>query len=189
VARPEEAPPIDGCIYARPDDPSDRPDFTWRQRLVAYNNERENPFDFLEAHCLYSPRTYRQLTSRWGAANIFILSAGWGLVRGDFRLPHYDITFSTAAERYKRRTMRDTYDDLQQLNDDDVRPILFLGCNDYLPLLEKLTGSFSGEKVLFYRSENPPKVSGWRTLHFQTKRLTNWHYGCADELLGGTLHF
>ena len=53
------------------------------------------------------PSVYRELVHALGAENVFILSAGWGLLSADFLTPNYDITFSATAERYKRRRVRD----------------------------------------------------------------------------------
>lgn len=43
---------------------------------------------------LYRNRIYSDIISRIGFHGLYILSAGWGLVRADHRIPNYDITFS-----------------------------------------------------------------------------------------------
>ncbi len=51
VARPDQAPPKPGVIYARPDDMSDDGRSTWRARLLAYNDEPgENELGLLPAY-------------------------------------------------------------------------------------------------------------------------------------------
>jgi len=53
VAQPAIAPSDASCLYARPDDSSDdgRP---WRQVLLAYNNDKRNPFGLCPAYQLYT---------------------------------------------------------------------------------------------------------------------------------------
>src|SRR5579862_6414267 len=96
VADPMEAPFDPPVVYARPDDlPGER---TWRQLLSDYNNQPEdNPLELLPAYQLYENSAYRGLADRFGLANLFILSAGWGLLSSEFLTPHYDITFTAMA--------------------------------------------------------------------------------------------
>lgn len=46
---------------------------------------------------------------------MFILSAGWGLVRSDWLLPKYDIAFGASAEPYHRRRGIEGYQDWNAL--------------------------------------------------------------------------
>jgi hypothetical protein len=112
VAHPEQAPFGAEWLYAHPDGRSDVPGQTWRQQLVAYNTSaRDNPLGLLEAYRLYKNPVYDELVVAYGLANVFILSAGWGLIRADYLLPDYDITFTSTkpADRYKRRMPGDKY--------------------------------------------------------------------------------
>jgi hypothetical protein len=94
IAHPELAPTEPTKIYVRPDDISDR-GISWRQQLCKYNEAQSaNPLRLLPAYQLYENKTYRLLVGRFGIENVYILSAGWGLIRSDFLTPHYDITFS-----------------------------------------------------------------------------------------------
>ena len=61
-----------------------------------------SPFGLLPAYQLYENSTYNRLVDRFGLSNVYILSAGWGLIPADFLTPHYDITFSASADAYKR---------------------------------------------------------------------------------------
>ena len=88
----------------------------------------------LPAWQLYDRPVYRELVHALGAENVLILSAGWGLLSADFLTPNYDITFSTTAERYKRRRVRDRYRDFCMLSGDRIEPVVFLGGKDYVPL-------------------------------------------------------
>lgn len=185
VAHPDQLPPSEEWVCARPDDPSDVPEQSWRQRLVTYNDGHNNPFGLLEAYHLYRDPVYEELVKGFGAASVFILSAGWGLVRAAYLLPVYDITF-TRAEPYKRRRRQDKYDDFCHIQGDATGPIVFFGTKNYLPLLQRLTHPLRCDKVFFYRSADPPsELPGWRAKRFATPIRTNWHYACAKAFLRG----
>lgn len=146
VAQPELAPARTGFVYARPDDIADT-GRTWREELVIYNQQRNpdvadiplgrhvsgglgadpidhssdsaaNPLSLLPAWQLYKNKTYRLLADTFGPKNLYIFSAGWGLVRSDFMIPNYDITLSpnaTGSDKYKRRRKDDPYDNFAML--------------------------------------------------------------------------
>ncbi len=99
VARPKCVPEIErnDFLFARPDDPSlDCPGKTWRDLVQAYNatEKDRNPFGLSHAYRLYTPPIYTKLVDRFKKENVFILSAGWGLIASNFLTPNYDITFS-----------------------------------------------------------------------------------------------
>jgi len=100
VANPALAPQSETCIYARPDDPAGN-ELTWHDVLLEYNKEYKhtgaNRLGLLPAYRLYAPQIYRQLVDHFGVSNVFILSAGWGLISADFLTPKYDITFPNIA--------------------------------------------------------------------------------------------
>lgn len=94
VAHPDSAPSHPNRVYARPDDLSDRGK-SWRNVLQEYNrNPGENPLELLSAWQLYKNPVYEMLAKRFAPDRLYILSAGWGLVRADYLTPSYDITFS-----------------------------------------------------------------------------------------------
>lgn len=187
VADPQAAPAKPGQIYASPDDPSDcgKP---WRQVLLNYNRQSEgNAFGLYPAWQLYENRVYERLVDCFGVHKVLILSAGWGLIRADFLTPYYDITYSQSAEPYKRRRKADHYDDFRMLLDRADDEIVFFGGKDYLPLFCSLTNAFRGRKTVFYNSALPPHAPGCTLERFDTTTRTNWHYGCANAFLDGTL--
>jgi hypothetical protein len=100
VAAPELCSSTASALYARPDEISDLPPLTWRNRLEKYvDDERDaNPFSLREAYRLYRHPAYSSLVSSFGLQQVFILSAGWGLVRADCLLPAYDVTFNRRAK-------------------------------------------------------------------------------------------
>jgi hypothetical protein len=68
---------------------------SWRHFLRKYNDDAGgNPLHLYPAYQLYENRAYGRLVGRYGLRNVYVLSAGWGLIRADFLTPSYDITFS-----------------------------------------------------------------------------------------------
>jgi len=94
----------------------------------------------LPPYRLYAHDAYGALADKFDVKNVFILSAGWGLIPATFLTPYYDITFSASADSWKRRRREDPYDDFS-LIPDDGEDIVFLGGKDYIPLFCRPTGS------------------------------------------------
>ena len=193
-------PHTNNYVYVRPDDICARPDYTfenqytWRKKLLDYNKEgKSNPLGLLPAYKLYAHKVYENLVNKFGENQVFILSAGWGLIRSDFLTPDYDITFSNAknVKSYAHRRKSDNYDDLCQLpNDGDT--IVFIGGKDYLHLFCKLTKKLPAQKIVFYNSNKAPDLSAYGSsflspVKFITKQKTNWHYTCAQDLIDGKI--
>jgi hypothetical protein len=187
VARPGEALEQPGTIYARPDDDAGDGD-TWRKKLLAYNdNPAANPLGLLPAYRLYANDAYCALVDRFGLDNVFILSAGWGLIPAMFLTPYYDITFSASADRWKRRRRDDPYEDFCLLPDDGDQ-IVFLGGKDYLPLFCLLTARSLGRKTVFFNSSRATDLpDGFTAVRYRTTTRTNWHYECARSFIAGEL--
>src|SRR6185437_5158724 len=93
VAQPASAPADDSLIYARPDDEAETVK-SWRQVLLDYNRDEQNPQGLLPAYKLYQQPIYRRLADAFTVDKLYILSAGWGLIPATFLTPYYDITFS-----------------------------------------------------------------------------------------------
>ncbi|MGF6444351.1 hypothetical protein [Paraburkholderia youngii] len=193
VADPLRAPVQLDCVYAQPDDLAES-GRSWREQLLEYNREGRNDLGLLPAYRLYQDPAYRLLVERFGVANVYVLSAGWGLVRADFRIPSYDITFSPVAppDAYKRRAKNDIYADFRlpdHVNDDMV----FFGGEAYRPLFCSLTSAVTATRTVFYRSGDasvstePPVVPGCQLRRFVTRRCTTWYYECVHAFLGGLL--
>lgn len=187
VGNPLSAPAKQNLVYARPDDISDRSG-SWRDLVIDYNNHpSNNPLCLLPAFKLYANSVYRDLADKVGVENVFILSAGWGLIPANFLTPYYDITFSPSAENYVRRRKNDAYNDFCLLPTDTTEPILFFGSKEYLPLFSFLTREIKCEKVVFYNSIQAPLAPGCILRRFRTTTRTNWQYECARAFLTGTL--
>jgi hypothetical protein len=187
VADPIAAPSIPGQVYAHPDDASDG-GLPWRKVLLRYNEAPgDNPFGLSPAYRLYENGIYERLVDRFGIQNVYILSAGWGLIAASFLTPQYDITFSQSAEGYKRRRKTDRYCDFRMLQDDTADDIVFFGGKDYLPLFCSLTNAVRSPKTAFYNSRSVPQVASCTLQRFETTTRTNWHYECANALLDGNI--
>jgi hypothetical protein len=187
VTHPELAPANDRYLYARPDDPSENGK-PWRQVLEEYNACPENnPLNLYRAYRLYKNSIYGRLVDRFGPQKVYILSAGWGLIRADFLTPYYDITFSHMAEPFKRRSKTDRYQDFRKLPDNTDEQMVFFGGKNYVPLFGSLTGDFMARKTVFYNSRYPPQATSCVFKKYETYRKTNWHYECADAFLNGAI--
>jgi hypothetical protein len=198
VAAPELCSSTASALYARPDDISDLPSLTWRNRLEKYVDEERdaNPLNLREAYRLYRHPAYSNLVRSFGPQQVFILSAGWGLVRADYLLPAYDVTFNRRAKEKNPAAFcssTEGYKFFQQLSRKDEGPILFLGGRDYLPLFDSLTRSLQRERIVFTRAEEAgttakrqPRYS-FEERPFLVAARTNWHYQCAQALAAGLI--
>jgi len=190
VADPETAPLDDSVVYARPDDASDG-GVSWRDALLKYNEEkRDNHLGLYPAWQLYDNRTYGRLVDKLGVENVYILSAGWGLIGAGFLTPYYDITFSQSARNedlYKRRRKADRYQDFRLLPEQTREPVVFFGGKDYLSLFSALTSSVKTRRTVFYNSATVPQAPGCVLRRFETTTRTNWHYECANAFIDGEI--
>ena len=191
VANPNDAPLGGSQIYARPDDSSDW-GMSWRSVLQEYNAAPDNnPFRLLQAGRLYKDATYGMLMEHCGPERLYILSAGWGLVRADFLTPDYDITFSKHqnVKPFKRRYDHDLYHDFSMLPSDTTERITFFGGKAYVGLFCNQTSSVKGPRYVWYNSKNEPNTPGCILRRFHTTTRTNWHYECARAFVEGMLAF
>lgn len=188
VAHPERAPDSElrGILLAHPDASESAGGPSWRESIVKYNQGSENPLGLFQAFRLYEQPVYGQLVEKFGAANVFILSAGWGLIPSTFRTPNYDITFSASADDFKRRLARDRYRDICGLSADSS-PIVFLGGKDYTGLFLELTAQSNGPRIIYFNSAQVPRPRDCIFLRYETTQRTNWHYACASDLIAGRL--
>jgi hypothetical protein len=186
VADPSSAPADASHVFARPDDPCGD-GITWREALLKYNRKPGNPSALLPAWELYENAVYQRLVNRLGLLNVFILSAGWGLITADFLTPYYDITFSQSAENYKRRRHADVYADFRMLPDKTNEELVFFGSRHYVPLFCELTEGFTGTRTVFFNTRSVPQARGCILRRFDTTTRTNWHYLCAKAFVAGKL--
>jgi hypothetical protein len=199
IADPHSAPAIPGVFYARPDDPIPLQSCngnTWRWLVEQYNH---NPAGFTlpsgiaftngglpEASQLYKNPAYARLAGSPNIRSFYILSAGWGLVKSTFRLPHYDVTFSCMAcakQPWLYRSPGATgWNDFNQ-----PEPLQYLNAvmgKDYVKRLAILAKNAA--LTLHFWGTLPAQLPAqWTTLpQYLTAGGTSrqWHYTCADNL-------
>ena len=187
--------PTSTGICVLPDAPVDSTGVTWRQQLLDYNanycETGENPLGLVPAASLYTPPAYAQLRRHFEPKDIFILSAGWGLVRGDFLLPDYDITFSKNPNVAKesRRSARDKdWHDFNQLTQADIggESLHFFGSVEYLKLFYQLLNRLDvgpSEQVVIHHKVNTAPRSGYRYEQYMGDVSTNWQYKALGDHL------
>lgn len=186
VANPDSTPNSTAHVYARPDDIADT-GISWREELFRCNaRSGNNQPGLLPAWQLYKNLTYECLYKKYGPERLYILSAGWGLIRANFLTPNYDITFSRSADKYKRRIAKDRYNDFCMLPTDTAEPVVFFGGKDYLPLFYSLTQGVRGRRHIFYVGKKPDAPLDCILKSFG-KSYTNWHYGCAKAFIEGNI--
>lgn len=184
VADPAKAPAVADARYARPDDA--RPDGrTWRQYLVDYNSREANPSNLYRAIDLYAHPVYAHLARQVPVERLYVLSAAWGLVRADFRLPSYEVSLSHSPQvpAYARRSGHAAWSDFSALEAGAGDEVIFIGGNSYIPLFDALTSQTPAQR-LAYRSAGTGKGSqGLKFRRFDAKGRNNWYYDLAYQLV------
>lgn len=174
-------------VYARPDDIADTGN-SWRTELLRYNDAPgSNSLGLLPAWQLYENETYALLAERCGMDRLYILSAGWGLITADFLTPKYDITFSSQADGFKRRRIKDRYNDLRMFPSDTEEPVIFFVSKGYVPLACELTVGVRAPRYLFYNSKTVPDAPDCILKKYDTRTRTNWQYECAKAFMDGKI--
>lgn len=168
----------------RPDDLIPNENITWRNYIC--ENQSKIP---LQAYELYTRDIYRSLFKRFGN-NLYILSAGWGLVRANYGLPKYDITFSRGKNQENNRRVYNTpvYSDFNQLSVDNKEDIVFVGTPDYLQLFFKCTEDLSNRKIIYYKKDNLPNThrppnNSFLFIRYITNTRMKWYYELAMDLV------
>jgi hypothetical protein len=187
-----------GMRYARPDDPCGDKAATWRDVLKRYNEQTDNPCSLLRAADLYAPKEhvfrklYQELVRAFGWNNVFILSAGWGLIRADFWTPDYNITFSAQGKKDKPWVWRNTKDrswlDFNHLQDAPIaqdEPIHLFGGRDYLPTFYALVEAVPGRKIVHYMGDVKRRSSFDYEKYEGSEKNRTWHYRAAKEFVAG----
>ncbi len=190
IGNPTEEQNVDGCIYARPDDIDEKSRKTWRELLLEYNcqwrGKDDNLKSLLPAYRLYSNSIYRALVVKYGVEQVFILSAGWGLIRSDFLTPHYDITF-TNGTGYKQRKQSDAYRDCNEMPDSAGEKIYLFAGKDYHELFSRLIQGKGTERIVFYNAQGVSSYPGCTMKEYPSSRKTTWYYQCALDFMNGAI--
>jgi hypothetical protein len=177
-----------------PDGINQEDNITWRQYLI----DNQNDSNLLESYNLYKRNEYRCLYNKYNN-DFYILSAGWGLVKSEFKLPDYDITFSnTAQPRNKRNNNlidKHIYNDFYQLTVNDDEDIIFIGSPDYISLFIKLTQNLKNRKIIYWKRISPKPTpiqlpipnNTFLYRFYNTNTRTNWQYQLAKDLSNGLI--
>ena len=163
----------------------------WRDYVINNQNPETIPF---RAYELYRRNEYTCLYNNF-EHNLYILSAGWGLVRADYRLPNYDITFSNVAPVSLNTRRNDNvnvipiYDDFNQLEVNPEDDIIFVGGKKYINLFYELTQNLTNRKIIYYNSQNQPnpQLGNYVYRRYFINYFTNWHYELAHDLCQGLI--
>lgn len=119
------------------------------------------------------------------------MSAGWGLVNSEFKLPKYDISFSTSDNKKRKNNINTPpiYNDFNQLEVSCEDDIVYVGGKDYLNLFYKLTKNLPNRKIIYYNSNNAPKEhnGNYRYIKFIIKYTRHWHYQLAKDFCNGII--
>lgn len=138
-----------------------------------------------QAGQLYRPQEYHDLVEKLGKENVYILSAGWGLVRSDRLLPDYDITFSNGARKTNKYITPKCRSDKQSLHPiiEGDNPVHLFITPNYLDYWDRtFAESFEAHDVLLHWHR--PDTSRYRIeLHDCGGRKTNWHYTAVNQFL------
>lgn len=170
---------------------------SWRDYLIQNQNDQ----NLLSAYQLYVPRTfpfvYLDLYNKY-KTNFYILSAGWGIVNSEFRLPKYDITFSNTAQPKNKRNnnlIEPIYNDFYQLTVNDDEDIIFIGSKDYLELFYQLTQNLPNRKIIYHYGTALPLDIVLPNQTFLYRQYLpenpndkrNWHYELAYKISNGII--
>jgi hypothetical protein len=208
VASPSLTPsdPTGRVAYFRPDDPAPDAGKTWRTVLEEYNTRGTNELGFRAAVDLYLPPIYQRLKNfaTQNGAELFILSAGWGLVRSNYWLPNYNITFAQAKKvpKYAIRSLTEPFQDFQHMRVKGLdEPIYYFGsCRfqplaPYLRIFRELAARTGGRKIAYYLAStkgHPPQWNGFEFCPYTPRdpaQRQNWHYGCARDFIENRLRW
>lgn len=130
-----------------------------------------------------------ELQAYCGVACFYIFSAGWGIVRSDYGLPKYDITFSPAAggtSLYKKRNYPTPhYNDCNHLITLPLTPtdhIYFLGGKSYWDPFANLTNGTLAQRFIIY--PQPEALPAGINLQLCAGlNNMNWYYQCATNIM------
>ena len=200
-----DLPNSNNSIYVNPNEAiSEDSDKTWIDKLKEYNKNKLNPNGFCQAWELYENPIYADIKKKVGKENMFIASAGWGIVKASYWLPNYDITFSRPPKGKKKNyIIRSSaqneiaqWDDINAFHDSNIKIYdLHIFCGKkYLRLINKLITDrqIDPNMITLYIRNNEPNFNEWeiyckliKWTHPDPKkdRNTNWHYDCAEDFI------
>ncbi len=176
----------------KPDDLKQGTQITWRQYIK--DNQNSDDIELKMAYLLYSNETYQNLYRKFGKS-LYIISAGWGLINSEFKLPKYDITFSKGPNipANTKRIGLGNYYDWNFLKVEQDEEIIFIGALDYLQLFYALTQDLTNHKIIYYYGsgsqlkKNIPPNETFTFRHYPSKNNRRWFYDLANDIINEIL--
>jgi hypothetical protein len=195
VASPQMASktmPKNGVEYYKPDDKIPGENKTWRDLVLEQKHS-----DLVTAYCLYCRDIYKDFYRNFGD-RFYILSAGWGIIRANFKIPTYDITYSTTPKvpEYAKRGDNHGWKDINHLQEDsmkwgcDSEVILFAGSayvSHFREMAQSLPNSIQKRILVYTNNKSEDRnVKRYQNLVYQyyySPKSTNWHLEAAETFL------
>ena len=171
---------------------------TWRDYVT--NNQNNNVIPF-KSYQLYIHGVYQNLFNFF-RYRLFILSAGWGLVKAEFRLPNYNITFSSSAKpEYKRvfNNLDPSFNDFNDLTynhnvglNSENEDIVFIGGRTYIKQFIARTDGIGKNKIIYHFGNEPLVVLPDNFFYVQyvpnnPNNYRTWHYELAQKYADGEI--
>ena len=189
---------LNATIGLRPDDLAYCEEYTWREYIE--NNQLNGIIPFM-AYQLYTNYAYCMLRDAF-ENRFFIQSAGFGIVRSNYRMPKYNITFKNTKHklvnlRKYKVNAKDGYLDFNHLlaSGNNVDDIVYVGGKEYVKQFVELTRTLPNRKVIFFKG-NPISIKSIKKeenfIFHQyypenPNQRTNWQYGLARDLAHGNI--
>lgn len=191
VANKQYAPPNSNtALYVHPDDLIADEGITWRALVEKQNS------NLLPAYQLYDQSIYQKLYQKF-KNDLFIFSAGWGIIRADYQVPKYNITFSNASNvpQYAQRNSKcdrayKSFNHLTTINSNET--ILLMGGSDYIRMFFAEAIQLKNKKKIIYTSDRLNGLANNTIFNentnlefyrYATNTRTNWHYEFAELLI------
>jgi len=171
---------------------------TWRNYIA--NNQSDK--SLYEAYNLYMSPCYRNAYSMF-KENFYILSAGWGIINSNFKIPFYDITtsgeeYDTSFRDLKLNRNYKEFQDFNKLDDKALldKTIVFIIPETYnkllLDLLSKMKHPVNNAILICYNSDpNTNKefndnlydgIINLAVTSYYSRKKINWQEDCLKEL-------
>jgi hypothetical protein len=166
---------------------------TWIDCVQKYNGSGvlpdgifiENNAKLARAGDLYLRSAYRELINHFDYNSVFILSAGWGLVRGDTKIPAYDITFSNQAEKDCRITPTERSGYGTVLSDvgecDKLHLFITKAYLDYWN--RAFTRYIQCKNIILHWNESFCPSENYTIARHNFEPCTNWHYKAVSQYM------
>ena len=181
----------ENCDFFHPDDIITQRGISWRDLVEQLQHEENNN---LVASCkIYKRKIYKDLYNKFGD-NLLIFSAGWGIITAQYRIPCYDISFSSNSPSYSKRLKTSIFQDHNHLiGTADNENIVLIAGYEYALAFCKITKNLKNKKIIFYKNRNLLKNNefverdDFEFIYYQTTINTNWQYDLAKRLISNSI--